>query len=138
MLFPLPHATATPQEAVTEAPADPATNLPESGQSGAAKGSPWNTFLVPMLLLFAIFYFVLILPERKKQKARQAQIAALKKGDKVMTSSGMYGSIAQIQDDVITLQVADGVRLRFSRQAIQNVLQDEPKEPPKPASSGNG
>ena len=86
----------------------------------------FQSFLIPMLLILGIFYVVLILPERKKQKARQAMMDGMKKGDKVMTTSGMYGSVAQVQDDVVTLQVADGVRLRFNRAAIQSILGDEP------------
>ena len=98
------------------------------------EGQPADTgggglgFLVPTLLIVAIFYVVLILPERKKQKARQSMIDAMKKGDKVMTSSGIYGSVAQIQEEIVTLQVADGVRMRFNRAAIQSVLEDEKAE----------
>ncbi|HED64101.1 MAG TPA: preprotein translocase subunit YajC [Planctomycetes bacterium] len=75
-----------------------------------------------MLLVLGIFYFVMILPQNKQRKKREAMLDAMKKGDEVMTSSGIYGKIAMIQDDVITLQVADGVRLRFNRAAIQDVL----------------
>jgi len=92
--------------------------------AGSAKGGGLG-FLVPTLLIIAIFYVVLIMPERRKQKERKAMIDAMKKGDKVMTSSGIYGSVAQIQEEVVTLQVADGVRLRFNRAAVQTVLDDE-------------
>lgn len=131
------------QETGTGTATDPAAAGSEAPPADAEKkGSPWGGFLTPMLIVFAIFYFVLILPERKKQKARQALLGGLKKGDKVMTTGGMYGSVAQVQDDLVTLQVADGVRLRFARQAIQNVIQDEPKEAAKPtlppAPTGNG
>jgi len=120
------------------APASPAAQStqtappPKGEQKGDTKapGNPLGGFLVPMLLIFAIFYFVLIMPERKKQRARQALLGGVKKGDKVMTTSGLYGTVAQVQEDVVTLQVADGVRLRFSRQAIQNVLSEESKETP--------
>ena len=127
---PFPHPLA--QEGQETAPAAVPDPLAEG--EPAPRGGGLDTFLVPMLLIFAIFYFVLILPERKKQKARQGLLSALKKGDRVMTTSGMYGTVAQIQDDVVTLQVAEGVRLRFSRQAIQTVLADDAKEAPKPTA----
>jgi preprotein translocase subunit YajC len=95
------------------APADP------------APASPGGFSLIPILLILGIFYVVLILPERKKQKQRQAMLSALAKGDRVMTSSGLYGTVVQLSDEVVTLQVAEGVRLRFARQAIQT-LEGEP------------
>lgn len=106
-------------------------------QDGAGETAPtppsggFSSLLVPMLLIFAIFYFVMIGPERKQRKKREAMLAALKKGDRVVTTSGMFGQVAAIQDDVVTLQVADGVRLRFSRAAIQSVLEGEAPAEPK-------
>lgn len=82
-------------------------------------------FMVPMILILGIFYLVLILPERKKQKQRKVMLDAMKKGDKVMTSGGMFGQVAAIQDDVVTLQVDEGVRIRFNRVAVQSVLSPE-------------
>ncbi len=90
--------------------------------TAAPAGGGGMDFIFPLLAVLAIFYFVLILPERKKQKQREAMIGGMKKGDEIMTSSGIYGRIAQVQDDVVTVQVADGVRLRFNKAAIQNVL----------------
>jgi preprotein translocase subunit YajC len=104
--------------AQTPAPGDPA------GQPTGGFGS-----FLPFILIGLVFYFVLIAPERKNRKKRNLMLADMKKGDKVMTSSGMYGSVTQIQDDVVTLQVADGVRLRFSREAIQTIV--DPKEEAK-------
>ena len=77
--------------------------------------------MVPMLLILAVFWFVMIGPERKNRKRREEMLAALKKGDKVMTTSGIYGSIAQVQDGIATVQIADGVRVRMSVQAIQGL-----------------
>ncbi len=86
-------------------------------------GSPFGGLWVPLIGVIVIFYFVLIRPEKKKQKARESLLGGMKKGDKVMTTSGIYGTIAQIQDEVVTLQVADGVRMRFARGAVQNLLE---------------
>jgi len=91
-------------------------------ETGApAAGNPFGSWM-PILLVLAIFYFVLIRPERKKQKERQAMLGALKKGDPVMTSSGIHGTVVTIADDVVVLQVAEDVRMRFARAAIQTVI----------------
>jgi preprotein translocase subunit YajC len=74
-------------------------------------------------------------PERKQRKKREAMLAALGKGDKVMTTGGMYGSVAAVQDDVVTLQIADGVRVRFARSSIQSVLGDDKPAADKPDNS---
>ena len=106
------------------------TTLLQEGADQPAEdaGGGGLSFLFPTLLIIGIFYVVLIMPERKKQKAKQTMIDAMKKGDKVMTSSGIYGSVAQIQEEVVVLQVSDGVRMRFNRAAIQTILSDEKSE----------
>ncbi|MCY3003589.1 MAG: preprotein translocase subunit YajC [Planctomycetota bacterium] len=101
----------------------PATT-PEGGATGSSPMSTVMQFL-PMIAIFAIFYFVLIGPERKNRKKREAMLESMKKGDKVMTSAGMYGTIVAMQDKVVTLQLDEGVRVRFSRAAIQEVLPDD-------------
>lgn len=77
--------------------------------------------IAPYALCIAVFWFIVLRPEQKARKARQEMLSRIGKGDKVMTSGGLYGQIVQIQDDVVTLQVADGVRMRFARSAIQTV-----------------
>ncbi|MEO6708008.1 MAG: preprotein translocase subunit YajC [Planctomycetota bacterium] len=81
--------------------------------------------MAPFLIIILIFYFVMLGPERKQRKKREAMIAAVKKGDKVLTTGGMYASVAAVNEDSITLQASDDVRLRFSRQAIAQVLEPE-------------
>ena len=83
------------------------------------------TSLMPLILIFAIFYFVMIRPEGKKRREREALLKTIKKGDKVMTTGGMYATVANVQEDIITLQAGDNVRMRFTRQAIQNLIQDD-------------
>jgi preprotein translocase subunit YajC len=88
---------------------------------GSGGGLFGGNFLVPMVAIMAIFYFVLILPEKKQRKKREELLGSLKKGDKVITSSGIHATVGQVQDDIVTLVVADGVRIRFSRAAVQHV-----------------
>ena len=74
--------------------------------------------LVPFALVLAIFYFVILLPMKKRQKKVQEFLTALKVGDKVVTSGGLFGSIAKLGDDTIQLQIAPNVRVDISRAAI--------------------
>ena len=74
--------------------------------------------LIPFALVLAIFYFVILLPTRNRQKKVQEFLAALKVGDKVVTSGGIFGSIAKINEDAIQLQIAPNVRVDISRAAI--------------------
>jgi preprotein translocase subunit YajC len=74
--------------------------------------------LIPFALVLAIFYFVILLPMKKKQQKVQAFLEALKVGDKVVTTGGLYGSIAKIADQVVQLQVAPNVRVDISKAAI--------------------
>ncbi len=74
--------------------------------------------LIPFALVLAIFYFVILLPMKKKQAKVQAFLEALKVSDKVVTSGGLFGTIAKISDQVVSLQVAPNVRLDISKAAI--------------------
>jgi len=74
--------------------------------------------LIPFALVLAIFYFVILLPMKKKQKKVQEFLDALKAGDKVVTTGGLFGSIARITDQVVQLQVAPNVRVEVSKAAI--------------------
>jgi len=74
--------------------------------------------LWPFVLMFAIFYFLLIRPQQKKQKARATMLRALGKGDKVVTIGGLHGTIVEITDDIIVLLVNDATKLTFDRSAI--------------------
>ncbi|MCF6092752.1 preprotein translocase subunit YajC [Microaerobacter geothermalis] len=96
----------------------------ELAQADAAQGN-FLTSILPLILIFAIFYFFLIRPQQKKQKQRNAMLNALKKGDKVVTIGGLHGTIVELTDDKVTLRVADNVKLQFERQAVNSVVQSE-------------
>jgi preprotein translocase subunit YajC len=113
------------------APASGAQGAP--GTPGATGPAPsmFDSLLSmapPLLLCFGVFYLIVLRPEQKQKKLRLSMLADMKKGDKVITNSGLYGSIVQIQDGVVTLQVADNVRMRYALSAIQSVLADEDKK----------
>ncbi len=74
--------------------------------------------LIPFALVLAIFYFVILLPMKKRQKKVQEFLSALKEGDKVVTSGGIFGSIAKVAEDKISLQIAPNVRVDVARAAV--------------------
>jgi len=94
----------------------------------AGGGGLLQTPLVPMVIIVGIFYFLLIRPNAKNQKELQKMLSELKKGDDVSTQGGVIGRITGIKDNDVTLQVQEGVRIRFLRSAITGVYSgDAPK-----------
>ena len=94
-------------------------------QSG---GTPSWIGIAPLILIFAVFYFVLIMPQQRRQKKWQAMLGELKTGDKVTTSGGLRGTIVALRDDSVHLRVPpDNLRLEVSRASISAVTTpDEP------------
>ena len=85
---------------------------------GAEQGSMIGSFL-PLIILFAIFYFLIIMPQRKKEKKHQEMLRNLKKGDEVVTNGGLHGAITDTKgDDILVLKIADDVRVQISRSAV--------------------
>ncbi|MBJ6362951.1 preprotein translocase subunit YajC [Paenibacillus sp. GCM10012307] len=89
----------------------------------AGQGSGIWGMLLPFILMFAVFYFLLIRPQQKKQKSRNFMLNQLKKGDKVVTIGGLHGTIQEITDDIVVLRVNDATKLTFDRSSINNVSQ---------------
>ncbi|MGV1100439.1 preprotein translocase subunit YajC [Thiovibrio sp. JS02] len=87
------------------------------GAAGAAGQGGLMGFL-PLILIFVVFYFLLIRPQQKKAKEHQDFIANLKKGDEVVTSGGIHGKVTGLTDRVATLEIADNVKIKVSRQYI--------------------
>jgi preprotein translocase subunit YajC len=92
-----------------------------SGQGGQAQGSPY-TSLWMIALIFVIFYFLLIRPQQKKQKEHQKMLEAIRKGDKVITSGGVYGTVVGVKDNVVVLKIAEDVKVEFAKSAISHVV----------------
>jgi preprotein translocase subunit YajC len=90
------------------------------GQS-SGQGNPIMG-LLPLILIFVVFYFLLILPQQRKQKKHQQLVADLQKGERVVTSSGIHGTIVNIKDHTITLLIADGVKIELEKGHITNKL----------------
>jgi preprotein translocase subunit YajC len=87
------------------------------GAPGAAAGG-MSTILL-LVATFAIFYFLLIRPQQKKEKARQAMVNAIQKGDRVLTSGGMYGVVVSVSNETVVLKVGGNTNIEFVKGAIQ-------------------
>ena len=81
--------------------------------------------LVPFVLIFVIFYVLLILPQRKRQKELKSMQENLKKGDKVLTTSGIWGTITNMGKTTVTLQIADNTKVKLQRESIARLRGDE-------------
>ncbi|MBT5295308.1 MAG: preprotein translocase subunit YajC [Octadecabacter sp.] len=78
---------------------------------------------IPLILIFAIMYFLLIRPQQTKLKQHQAMVAALRRGDQVVTQGGMIGKVSKVKDDTeVEVEIADGVKVRVVRSTIAQVL----------------
>jgi len=97
-----------------------------SAAPSAGSGGMIASFL-PFVLIFVVFYFLLILPQQRKQKKHKALLEALKKGDRVLTTGGLLGTVAAVNKNVVTVQVAENVRVKVRREYISE-LQEEPEE----------
>lgn len=98
------------------------------GQAGAPAGQGAGGFggLVPIILMFVIFYFLLIRPQQKRNKEHREMISNLKKGDRIITSGGIYGRITAIDDTTLTLEIADKVRIKVARSNVGALAQSSP------------
>lgn len=108
--------------------ADAASTAGAAADGAAAAAAPTAGagdilgMIIPLVLMFVVFYFLLIRPQRKKDKKVKDMLAALKVGDRICTIGGIYGTIVSIKDDTIELSVGkDNVKLIFARWAIRNV-----------------
>ncbi len=78
--------------------------------------------VMPFVLIIGVFYFLMIRPQQKRQKETKKMLEEMKKGDKVLTSAGIHGTISEIQDNIVVVQIADNTRVRFEKVAITSVV----------------
>ena len=86
-------------------------------QAGQGQGGGLIGFL-PLILIFVIFYFMLIRPQQKRAKEHKSFLQGLKKGDKIITSGGLYGTITGITDDSVTIEIAEKVRVKVDKNTV--------------------
>jgi preprotein translocase subunit YajC len=88
-------------------------------------GSSGVTFLISLVLLVAVFYFLLIRPQQRRMRAQRDLVTSLDVGDEVVTIGGMFGRIVEMDDDSATLEISPGTRVRFVKQAVARRLNDD-------------
>ena len=96
----------------------------QTAPAAAAGGDMQSTLMsmLPLLLMFAVLYFVMIRPQMKKQKEHRSMIDALAKGDEVVTAGGLLGKVSKIGDSNISVEIAAGVEVQMQRSAVVQVL----------------
>lgn len=94
--------------------------LAQGANGGGILGAFW-----PLILMFAIFYFLVIRPQQKRQRQRLAMLDALKLGDQIVTIGGIHGTIVELKDDIVRIEVADNTRITMEKHAINQVRESE-------------
>lgn len=94
------------------------------GAAGPAGGMAAFQQVIPLVFMFAIFYFLLIRPQQKKAKEHKALLEAIKKGDNVITAGGVHGKITSVDDTIVTLEIATGVNIKIIKSYIAAVKKD--------------
>jgi preprotein translocase subunit YajC len=100
---------------------------PQGGAEAPSGPAAFVNFL-PLVAIVAIFYFLIIRPQNKKQKETQKMLSALKKGDKIVTIGGIHGTIQSVKESTVIVRIDDNTKLEFSRSAISSVEAREDKE----------
>jgi preprotein translocase subunit YajC len=97
-------------------------------QAGAEAAGPAGFFtsLIPFIAIILIFYLLIIRPQSKKRKETEKMLAALKKGDKVVTIGGLHGTVQAVKEQTVIIKADDNVKLEFSRTAVSNVINPAP------------
>ena len=107
--------------------------LTAAAETATGLGSLFS--MLPILLIFVIFYFLLIRPQNKKQKETEKMIAALKKGDKIITIGGIHGVVSSTKENTVIVKVDDNTKIEFNRSAIASLV-TEKTEKEEPAKKG--
>ncbi|MFH0797381.1 MAG: preprotein translocase subunit YajC [Candidatus Omnitrophota bacterium] len=91
---------------------------------GTVPGTPQNPLLsfLPLVFIFGIFYFLLILPQQRKQKKHQDVLDALKVGDEIVTLGGLYGKIVEVKAETFVVEIAPKIQVRISRSAVSHKI----------------
>ena len=105
------------------------TSTEPTAPAAIASSSGW-TSMVPMVLIFVVFYFLLIRPQEKKRRAQEQLVSGVKKGEEVLTNAGLFGTVIKINDsdNTVIVQVAKDVEIKMLKNSISNIVSREAKE----------
>jgi len=112
------------------------TGVAYAAGGGAAGGAGGIASFIPLILIFGVFYFMLIRPQQKQAKLQRQFLDEMKNGNKVVTKGGIHGTITGLTDSVVTLEIADNVRIKVSRSSIGSPLTKEGAPVPVKKSGG--
>ena len=112
------------------------TSLAFAAAATAPQGPSTIQSFIPMILIFVVFYFLLIRPQQKKAKQQQEFLTNLKKGMDVVTSGGIHGRITGITETIVTLEIAEKVRIKINRSAVSLSAADAEKIACAPTKGG--
>jgi preprotein translocase subunit YajC len=96
---------------------------PSSSEGGAAPNPLLS--MLPFVLIFVLFYILFIVPKQKEQKKHQQMLQSLKKGDRVLTSGGLYGTVVGVKENIVVLKIAENVKAEFQMSSVQGVMTKE-------------
>ncbi|MDD2365203.1 MAG: preprotein translocase subunit YajC [Desulfuromonadaceae bacterium] len=91
---------------------------------GAGGGMAAFQQVIPLIFMFAIFYFLLIRPQQKKAKEHKALLESMKKGDNVVTAGGVHGKVTAVESDIVTLEIASNVNIKITKSYIATIKKD--------------
>jgi preprotein translocase subunit YajC len=92
-------------------------------EGAAVQGEPGGFMgFIPLILIFVLFYYLLIRPQAKRAKEHKQMVASLSKGDEVVSNGGLLGRIAELDDSFITMEIADGVKVKVQRQSVMTLV----------------
>lgn len=94
------------------------------GASGTTQANPLAAFM-PLIIIFIIFYLLLIKPQQKKQKELQKMLSEVQKGDKIITTGGIHGIVANVKDDIVSVKIAENVKIDVSRGCIATIKKEK-------------
>ena len=97
---------------------------PQAQPAGPAGGNMLGA-LVPFILVFVIFYLLIIMPQRKRQKKHQSMVQALKPGDRIITTGGIFGTVMGVEKDRIELKIAANVKVDITKSAVAVILESQ-------------
>lgn len=100
----------------------------QSSQPARPQGTSFATALIPFLLVFVIFYLLIVMPQRKRQKKHMTMVEQLKPGDRIVTTGGMFGTVMGVHPDRIELKIAANVKVDITKSAVAVILGQQKAE----------
>ena len=107
----------------------PITSLLLAAAAAPSSGTSFFIQTIPLVLIFVIFWFLLIRPQQKRMKEHQAQIAAVKKGDRVVTGGGLIGKVVKVGDNEVEVELAQGIRVQAVKSTLTQVIDPKSAKP---------